>query len=409
MPLILPILLALAVAAFSSAAASPPYSLVRAFPALSLTAPIHLTPANDGSGRLFVAEKSGLIRVFQPTGADTGGIFLDLREKVLSFRPETGLLGLAFHPRFAENGRFFVHYSGRSFRTVLAEYRAAPPDAMRADASESILLTVPQPTDSHNGGQIEFGADGYLYMGLGDGGGPEERYDHGQDLTTLLGTILRLDVDGARIGIPPDNPFVGNDQGWREEIWAYGFRNPWRFSFDSGSGLLWVGDVGEKEREEIDRVERGGNYGWGRMEGTRCRDPAGCGDTGLIPPVLEYGRDQGSAVIGGYVYQGSRRPELVGAYLFGDFGSRQIWSLRREGDGWQSEWLAVAADHIAAFGRDAEGEVYVLALNGAIYRLAPAAERPGPPAQLSETGIFADMAAQVPADGVVPYQVSTLR
>ena len=281
-------------------------------------------------------------------------------------------------------------------------------DPDRADPEERVILEVAQPTDSHNGGHIEFGPDGYLYMGIGDGGGPEgePRYDHGQDLTTLLGTILRIDVDSVEEGyaIPADNPFAGNDRGWREEIWAYGLRNPWSFSFDPVSGLIWVGDVGERNREEIDLVERGGNYGWARMEGNLCRDPEGCDDS-LIPPVFEYGREEGLAVIGGFVYQGSRWPGLAGRYLFGDFGTRRLWALRRDGEAWSSELLAVADEHILAFGRDAEDELYVLARN-AVYRLESAAGRELPRPRLSETGVFSSMRSQEPASGVMPYEVN---
>ena len=402
------LLLALAVSAAAARAGSPPFTLVRAFPAVPLEAPIFFAPADDGSGRLFVAEKSGLIRVFHPARDDTGAVFIDLRPQARDFRPETGLLGLAFHPRFAANGRFFVHYSGAGFRTVLSEFRVSEEDPDRAAPRERVVLVVPQPTDSHNGGHIEFGPDGHLHMGLGDGGGEEgvDRHDHGQDLTTLLGAILRIDVDGGGgYAIPPDNPFAGNDRGWREEIWAYGLRNPWRFSFDPRSGLIWVGDVGERDREEIDLVERGGNYGWARMEGSLCRDEDGCDDPGLVPPVFEYGRQEGVAVIGGSVYQGRRWPELSGLYLFGDFGSRKLWALRRDGDTWRSELLAVADGHVLAFGRDAEGEPLVLA-SGAAYRLESAAGRELPPPRLSDTGLFSSMETQEPAAGVAPYGVN---
>ena len=406
--MLLPLILAAAASA-AEAAAAPPFTLVRAFPALPLEAPVYMEPSGDGSGRLFVAGKSGLVRVFHPARPDTGKIFIDLRPQARDFRPETGLLGIAFHPGFAANGRFFVHYSGRNFRTVLSEFRVSADDPDRAGPRERILLVVPQPTDSHNGGHIEFGPDGFLYMGLGDGGGVEgqPRRDHGQDLTTLLGAILRIDVDagGGGYAIPADNPYAGNDRGWRQEIWAYGLRNPWRFSFDPLSGLIWAGDVGEKDREEIDLVERGGNYGWARMEGSLCRDPEGCDDPTLVPPVYEYGREEGLAVIGGFVYEGRRWPRLSGRYLFGDFGSRKLWALRRDGEAWSSELLAVADDHILAFGRDAEKELYVLAGDG-VYRLESAAGRELPPPRLSQTGLFSRMATQEPAPGVRPYEVN---
>ena len=400
--------LILASSAAALAAESPPFTLVRTLTTLPVDSPVFLAPSGDGSGRLFLAEKSGLIRVFDPARQDTGAVFIDLQPQAVDFRPETGLLGLAFHPGFAANGRFFVHYSGESFRTVLSEFRVSGDDPDRADPEERVILEVSQPTDSHNGGHIEFGPDGYLYMGLGDGGGVEgePRYDHGQDLTTLLGAILRIDVDAGSegYGIPADNPFAGNDRGWRGEIWAYGLRNPWRFSFDPDSGLIWVGDVGEKNREEIDLVERGGNYGWARMEGNLCRDPEGCDDS-LIPPVFEYGREEGLAVIGGFVYRGSRWPRLAGLYLFGDFGTRKVWALRPDGEAWRSELLAVADAHVLAFGRDAGGEPLVLARN-AVYRLESAAGRELPPPRLSQTRVFSSMASREPAAGVWPYEVN---
>ena len=401
--------LALALSSVSAFAQAPPYDLVRVFRLLPVEDPIFLAPSGDTDERLFVAEKSGVIRVFRPSVSDTGLVFLDARPQARDFRPETGLLGMAFHPEFSDNGRFFLHYSGRRLQAVLSEFRVSPDDPDRADDSyERVILEVEQPTDMHNGGHIEFGSDGFLYMGLGDGSAPKDTTDHSQNPATLLGSILRIDVntvDDAAYGVPADNPFFGNDRGWREEIWAFGFRNPWRFSFDPPTGLIWVGDVGDIDREEINLVERGGNYGWRRMEGSVCRDPAGCNDDSLLPPTFEYGRDEGAAVIGGFVYQGERYDGLTGSYLFADFASRKVWALRGDGGQWQSELLAVVENGVLAFGRDAEGEVLVLTRD-AIYRLEPAPERELPPPRLSQAGIFADIDSQTPAAGVMPYHVN---
>ena len=412
--LLLILSVALTASSLPVAAQVPPFDLVRVLRLLPAVDPVFLAPAPGGGDRLFVAEKSGLIRVFRPATADTGRVFLDARPQARDFRPETGLLGMAFHPQFAENGRFFLHYSGRILQSVLSEFRVSADDPDRADTWERIILEVPQPSDMHNGGQIEFGPDGYLYMSLGDGSAPDDPADPSQDRTNLLGSILRMDVDvgddtafgeGPSYGIPLDNPFVGNDRGWREEIWAFGFRNPWRFSFDPLSDLIWVGDVGDRQREEIDLVERGGNYGWGRMEGTVCLDETGCDDDSLLLPAFEYGRDEGAAVIGGFVYQGQLYADLAGAYLFADFATRKVWALRPDGRSWRSELLAVAEKHILALGSDAEGEVLVLTGN-AIYGLEPAPDRELPPPRLSQTRFFADLTTQEPAAGVVPYEVN---
>ncbi len=389
-----------------------PYRLQDALPGLSFEQPVYLTSAGDGTQRMFIVEKPGTIRVLDP-GAErvTVSTFLDLRDVVRAFRPETGLLGLAFHPEYETNGRFFVHYSGASFRSFLSEFLVSsdPDSAIRE--SERVLLDLRQPSDMHNGGQLEFGPGGYLYVGFGDGIGPDDRFGNGQNRATLLGTILRLDVDaGDPYGIPPDNPFVGNVQGWREEIWAWGLRNPWRFSFDPHTGELWAGDVGEAEREEVNVIEKGRNYGWNRMEGTLCRDAAGCDDGELTPPVFEYDHTEGAAINGGYVYRGHRQPALQGVYLFGDFGSRKVWGLRREqdgdGTGVRVDLLALAPAQITSFGRDALGEIYVLTIAGEVQRLERSPPTVFPPERLSETGIFADLPTQEPSPGVLPYEVN---
>mgnify|MGYP001262301701 CR=1 FL=1 len=249
------------------------YELEIAFPNLTFARPVDLQHAGDGSDRIFIVEQAGVIRVFANTSSvATADTFLNIQNRVNDSGNEEGLLGLAFHPNFATNGYFYVNYTASNpRRTVVARYRVSA-NPNRADAnSEFVLLTVNQPYENHNGGQLAFGPDGYLYIGMGDGGSGGDPQNNGQDRRGLLGDMLRIDVDnpagGLNYGIPPDNPFVGNTSGYREEIYAYGFRNPWRFSFDFVTGWLWVGDVGQGSREEVDIVEKGLNYGWRIMEG----------------------------------------------------------------------------------------------------------------------------------------------
>jgi len=355
--------------------------LVDAFPNLTFANPVFLTSGGDGSGRLFVVEQAGVIRVFaNDSAAASSATFLDIRDRVAS-GGEMGLLGLAFHPDFDQNGLFYVDYttgSSSAPRTVISEFSAS---GNSADvASERFLLQVDQVAPNHNGGMIAFGADGFLYIGLGDGGGANDPGRNGQNKGTLLGSILRIDVDNKdanlEYAIPTDNPFVGDGNGVREEIFAYGLRNPWRFSLDAPTGDLWVGDVGQNRREEIDLVLSGGNYGWPRMEGFDCFDPsrpnnppANCDQTGLLLPAKDYSHALGCSVTGGYVYRGSRRPELVGAYIYGDFCSGTIWLLRMVGGSVVVDSALVKSSlSISSFGVDGQNELYILDLAGKIYR-----------------------------------------
>ncbi len=366
----------------SSTNTTPAASTPAALPALQLTSsvaglasPVGLESARDGSGRLFVLEQAGRIRIIR-NGAVTAAPFLDITAKVAS-GGELGLLGLAFHPAYASNRKFYVDYTrplGSQWETVIAEYLASAANPDQADAaSERILLTVAQPFSNHNGGQLAFGPDGFLYIALGDGGSGGDPMGNGQNLQALLGKILRIDVNGSSGGrpyaIPPDNPFATG--GGAPEIFAYGFRNPWRFSFDSATGTLFAGDVGESSFEEVDIVQKGANYGWNIMEGSHCFAPAtGCNMTGLTLPINDYGRDQGSTVIGGSVYRGSAIPALVSAYVFGDFGSGRIWGLRQGSSGaWERTQLAATGKSISSFGRDENGELYVVDYSGAVWRL----------------------------------------
>ena len=344
-----------------------------------LSSPVDLQDAGDGSGRLFVVEQPGTIRVLQG-GALRATPFLDIRALV-NFSDEMGLLGVAFHPAFAQNQRFYVNYvrvlgSGQ-IQSVIAEYRVSAADANQADpASERILLTVDQPFTNHKGGQLAFGPDQFLYIGLGDGGSGGDPLGNAQNLQSLLGKMLRIDVDhttGALpYAIPADNPFIGG--AGLPEIWAYGLRNPFRFSFDLPTGRLFVGDAGQDRFEEVDILQRGGNFGWNVMEGLHCFRPAtGCNMSGLLLPIAEYSHSEGIAVIGGYVYRGSSIPALAGSYVFGDFGSGTIWRLTQDAGGaWQRVTLLSGGPAISSFGRDAAGELYVLDyVAGAILKVSP--------------------------------------
>ena len=344
-----------------------------------LERPLFLTHAGDASRRLFVLEQPGAIRIIEQ-GVLRKAPFLDLRDRVLTDDPERGLLGLAFHPDYRRNGRFFVNYTRQpDGATVVAEYRrGGAPDV--ASRKERVLLVVSQPESNHNGGMVAFGPDGYLYVGLGDGGGPGDPGNRGQNLNELLGKILRIDVDhGDPYAIPADNPFV--TEGGRPEIYAVGLRNPWRFSFDFRRAELWVADVGQYKWEEIDLVTRGGNYGWRLMEGFHCFNPAtACPTEGLALPVMEYRHDGDRraggrcSIIGGYVYRGLAMPALRGAYLFGDYCSGEVFVFRQSDEGGQDASPTVLLKtgfRISSFGQDEEGEVYVLDHGGGIYRLIP--------------------------------------
>lgn len=364
-----------------NAPAAPPLDGVEieaAFPALEFNRPVDLQHPDDDSGRLFVVEQPGVINVFENrqdvASAET---FLDIRERVRDEGNEEGLLGLAFHPNFEENGYFYVDYTASGpRRSVIARYEVDPDNPNRAlRGSEQVLLEVEQPYGNHNGGQIVFGPEGYLYIAFGDGGAGGDPQENGQDRSTLLGSILRIDVDatseGRNYGIPPGNPFADNDQGTREEIWAYGLRNPWRISFDPETQALWAGDVGQNAYEEVSIIEKGENYGWNTMEGRHCFEPKeGCDETGLALPVHEYSRDVGSSITGGFVYRGADVPALAGQYVFADYASRKVWALDAERPQ-DAERAALAEgfdQSIASFGLDAEGELYACAFDGKIYR-----------------------------------------
>ena len=304
--------------------------------------------------------------------------FLDIRERVNDSGNEEGLLGLAFDPEYGSNGHFYVYYSAASpRRSVVSRFTRSSEDPDRADpSSEFRFMEVGQPYSNHNGGHVLFGPDGFFYIGLGDGGAGGDPRGNAQDPSTLLGSILRIDVSALDSSggytIPADNPFAGQSGGARQEVWAYGLRNPWRFNFDRETGVLWAADVGQQRSEEIDIIERGHNYGWNIMEGFECYRAASCDANGLTRPLAVYGRDSGCSVTGGYVYRGARLPALRGAYIYGDFCSGKIWGLRHHGSGVvERALIAETGLRIPAFGEGPAGELYILSFEGKVWWLRP--------------------------------------
>jgi len=342
--------------------------------ASGLSLPLYLTaPAGDLS-RLFIVEKTGSIRIVKD-GTLLPAPFLDISGQV-SGGPEQGLLGLAFPPDYASTGRFVVHYTDIAGNTRVSAFEvSANPDIADA-SSEQVILTADQPAPNHNGGQVAFGPDGFLYLGLGDGGGSNER---GQDLSELLGSILRIDVQsGTSYTVPPDNPFVGQQPATRPEVWSYGLRNPWRFSFDRANGDLYIADVGESALEEIDVAPaangggKGVNYGWSIMEGGQCVGGGQCDQTGLTLPIGQYSHAEGCSVIGGYVYRGSVLPALQGVYFFGDYCQGWVRSFRyASGTATElTEWPTLhTGSPLNSFGEDAAGELYVLESSGRVSKI----------------------------------------
>ncbi len=347
-----------------------------------LAAPVNVTHAGDGSGRLFVLEKGGVIRIVQ---GDTLSAtpFLDIRDRVASGGYEQGLLGLAFPPNHTETGFFFVNYTDRRGDTVVSRFQVTADPNVADPASESLVLAQDQPAANHNGGHLAFGPDGMLWIGLGDGGAANDRFGNGQNPATLLAKMLRLDVTSdpsVPYTIPADNPFVGDTgaaQGadFRDEIWAYGLRNPWRYSFDRATGDLWIADVGQNQYEEINVVPAGSpgglNFGWPITEGLHCFQQADCSTEGQLLPVLEYGHAGHCSVTGGFVYRGQAIPALVGSYVYGDFCSGQLWVASPDGaGGWQARELFRLGAQLTSFGEDEAGEIYMVDYAGRLSRLA---------------------------------------
>ena len=395
--------------------------LERVFANLTFNQPLAMLQAPGDSSRWFVLEKTGAVRVFNNVTSPTASTFISL---AVNANSEGGLLGMAFHPDYATNGRVFLSWTeGTPMVSTIARFNHTPGAATLPVGSRQNVIRVNQPYENHNGGQIDFGPDGYLYIGFGDGGDGGDPEGRGQDTTDLLGDFLRLDVNGATpYAIPPDNPFAGGPMCTANsnvsanncpEIYAWGFRNPWRWSFDSGSGTLWVGDVGQGSFEEIDQVRLGGNYGWDCREGTSTFiSPAPSCSTavGLIDPVHQYGRNLGISVTGGYVYRGSALPALVGSYLFADFGSGRIWRLVANGSGgFSAQELLDTSLSIASFGEGNDGELYVVDIaGGGLHKIVDGggAAPSGPPVAtlLSNTGCVTQQNPSQPMSGLVPYR-----
>lgn len=372
-------------AATTAPAASPAPAVTEPAPAPSGTQTIALKPVvagglqrptdltHAGDTRLFVVEQPGRIRLIE-NGQLLDRPFLDITGKVQNAGNEQGLLGLAFHPDYATNGQFFVDYTRQpDGATVIERYTVSRNDANLADAASAhVILTIDQPEANHNGGQLQFGPDGFLYIGMGDGGGAGDRHGaigNAQNRQSLLGKLLRLDVTNqATYAVPADNPFG-------DEIWAYGLRNPWRFAFDRATGDLYLADVGQNQYEEVDfqlAASPGGeNYGWRIMEGLHCfNPPTGCDQTGLVLPVAEYSHADGCSITGGYVYRGTQYPQLNGQYFFADYCIGTIWSLQRDAAGtWQMTERLSPNIRISSFGEGADGELYVIDHGGAVYQL----------------------------------------
>jgi glucose/arabinose dehydrogenase len=364
----------------TQAAPAPPFKLVRIARA---DAPVYLAQP-PGDQRLFVVEQGGTIRILQ-NGRLLARPFLDLRGKLTS-GGERGLLSVAFHPQYARNGRLFVDYTDEQGDTRIVEYHARQ-GAATVSGGQRLLLHIPQPYANHNGGQLEFGPDGDLYIGMGDGGSGGDPQRRGQNLGELLGKLLRIDVDhrspGLPYAIPEDNPFVGRS-GARGEVYSYGLRNPWRFSFDRSTGALLIGDVGQNEYEEVDAVARGAgrgaNFGWNHYEARHVFAGGGPVTSAgrLVTPIAEYPHSQGCSVTGGYLYRGSSIPALRGRYLYADYCTGRLWSVRVAASGagsglvdWTSAMRAAGAGQPSSFGEDARGELYLTSLRGPIFAVRP--------------------------------------
>ncbi len=357
------------------------FKLQNAFPNLTFYYPVGITYPGDGTDRLFVVEQSGVIKVFENNrNTLTSKTFLNISSEVYFNKSECGLLGLAFHPDYKTNGYFYVDYiADNPLRTVISRFSVSKnnPDST-VKSSEEIILTIPQPSNIHNGGQLNFGTDGYLYIGTGDGGPEGDPNNNAQNLKLLLGKILRIDVDhpsnGNNYGIPSSNPFYLNSSGYRQEIYAYGFRNPWRYSFDPVTGLLWCGDVGQNTWEEIDLVAKGKNYGWNCYEGFHPYN-TNCSGGNFTFPVFEYGHTNGNcAIIGGFVYRGKQRPELRGKYIYGDYCTGNVWQFQLSDS--SNSISAKVPTQIYSFGEDMSGELYIGGMDNNIYEFVPAISSP---------------------------------
>jgi glucose/arabinose dehydrogenase len=355
------------------------YKLEVAFPSLQFDMPVELTSPSDGTDRIFVVAQRGVIHVFaNKPDTKQSTVFLDISSQVKS-GGEMGLLGLAFHPNYKSNGFFYVNYTrGNPLETVISRFKVSASNPNVADPkSELVLLTYAQPFSNHNGGKVAFGNDGFLYISAGDGGSGGDPGNRAQNKKELLGKIMRIDVDKAdgdrHYSIPPDNPFANNQEGFRKEIYAYGLRNVWRFNFDRQTGMLWAGDVGQNKIEEVDIIEKGGNYGWKIMEANECFRSENCDKTGLILPVWSYeqGFSTGRSVTGGYVSHDKNLPALEGKYVYGDYVTGNIWALTYSGKKATANNLIATIDGgLSSFGEDSKNNLYLLSYGpGKIYKL----------------------------------------
>lgn len=395
---------------------TPRITVNNAFPGSTFLRPMAMKQHSSDSSRIFVAEKGGTVQIMV-NGTKQPVPFLDISSKVSS-GGEQGLLGLAFHPDFNSNLHFYVSYTDLTGASVVSRFTRSASDQNLADPnSESVILTLYQPYANHNGGNIEFGPDGYLYIGFGDGGSAGDPLNHGQDLSTWLGALLRVDVNGAQpYSIPQDNPFADQtcNQSTRigtcPEIYAYGLRNPWRWSFDSSAGSLWLGDVGQNQIEEVNTVRRGDNLGWRCFEGTEIYNPEGCEAVSTVPPITQYHHTDGRcSITGGYVYRGDDIPELGGYYLYGDYCTGEIWGLSTQDLGALPLPLATGKGNIYSFAEDPGGEIYVLQSSGEIGRIRLDMDGGGSdpvPELLSSTGCVDSSDPTKPASGMIPYDIN---
>ena len=395
----------------------------RAYPRLRFNRPVYLTGAGDGSGRLFVIEHAGIVRWFSQTEENpTSLIFLDISDRVSRRGNEEGLNGFAFHPKFKDNGFVYCHYSSDHQRTgdknvassIISRFKLSNDQNVVDPTSEKVLLTIPQPFENHNGGAMAFGNDGYLYFSLGDGGGTNPM-GNGQRLSSMHGAINRIDVDseanGKPYGIPADNPFVSNPQA-ASELFAIGLRNVWRFSIDRKTGELWAGEVGQQRTEEVNIVQKGGNYGWDRYEAIDdYKKQTKLAIDRHDKPVAWYDHKWGGSITGGNVYRGKKFPVLDGSYFFGDYMSGNLWRTRKDKAGnYQTELVRRTGRSITSFGEDDEGEIFMLSFDGGIYRIV-LSDKPEDtfkdwPVKLSETGLFTSLTKLTPAEHLIAYEVN---
>ncbi len=393
-------------------------TVMPAWPQLAWNLPVALRQAPGDSSRWFVVEKGGTVRTFaDDPNVGVATLFVDISARVNSQPNEAGLLGMAFHPSFASNHQVFLSYTAPStnspanLRSTLSRFTSSDGGKTLDASSEEVLLTLEQPFVNHNGGNILFGPDGYLYMGFGDGGSGGDPMKNGQNTDVLFAKMLRLDVDsGSPYAIPPSNPFAAG--GGKKEIYAWGLRNPWRWSFDRATGDLWVGDVGQDLYEEVDKVELGGDYGWNVAEGLHCYDATSCDKAGMIDPVVEYDHTVGNCVIGGYVYNGAQIPSLVGTYLYSDNGSGRLWALTFDPVTGRGTPLTLAETGLSpsSFGEGNDGELYLLPYGSGvtIHKIVPSGMA-GPaifPETLSATGCVDPADATQAAPGLIPYDVN---